>query len=322
MPKVSIVLASYNGEKYISAQVKSLLGQDYHDFEIVATDDSSTDATPAILGDFAARFPGRVKLLLGRENLGCSSNFERGIRAASGEYIALCDQDDVWLPSKLTEMMGMFRSDASLVFCDLAIVDAGLKPLGYGMWRSLGLTRGERRALDGERAYEVLLRRSVVSGCGMIIRRDLALAALPFPAREYNVHDQWLARLASFQGAIVPCPRQLVLYRQHGGQQAGGTRLGLADVSARGGDRTEGDVLRRRWEILVEKLEALGIQRGKLDYARDWARAHVELELERAAGLSMLAILRFLSRGHYGSHFSGLRSLAKDLLFLAKRSAA
>jgi glycosyltransferase involved in cell wall biosynthesis len=317
-PKVSIVLAAYNGELYIAEQLDSLLGQDYPDFEIVASDDASTDRTPAILEEYAQRYPERLRLLLGKENIGRSANFERGIRAASGDYIALSDQDDLWLPSKLKEMMPLFGATVNLAFCDLEIVNEDLSPRGYGMWRSLGVTKRELRAVGGPRPYTLLLRRSIVSGCGLITRRDLALAALPFPDKHCMVHDQWLARIASFLGGIAACPLRLVLYRQHPDQQAGGAKLGVADVYRMAEEGFDLERVRRRSDILIEKLVSLGVGAEKLDYARAWAADQMRLERERSEALSPGMVLRYAASGTYWRHFSGLRSLAKDVVRLVR----
>ena len=94
-PLVSIMLAAWNGERFIHDQIGSLLSQDYSNIEIVATDDCSTDATPLILDEYARKYPGSFRVLQNDRNAGFVGNFERGIRAASGDYIALSDQDDV-----------------------------------------------------------------------------------------------------------------------------------------------------------------------------------------------------------------------------------
>lgn len=99
-PLISIVMATYNGEKYLREQVDSLLAQSYPSLEFVFVDDASSDASLAILQEYALR-DSRIRLILNPVNQGLLATFETGIRAAKGEIIALADQDDVWMPEKL-----------------------------------------------------------------------------------------------------------------------------------------------------------------------------------------------------------------------------
>ena len=318
MKKISIVLATYNGERFLAQQIDSLLAQDYPDFEIVACDDCSGDSTLSILEDFCKRYSARFKVLRNERNIGYIANFERGIRAAAGDYIALCDQDDVWLPGKLRELSGLLDVGARLAFCDLEIVDEKLRPLGYGMWKTLRLRRGELVRLRGDRPYSVLMKRNVASGCGMLIRRDIAFAALPFPPLEAFVHDQWLALVASFLGPIAPCPKRLVLYRQHSSQQTGGTRGKYLERSILPETRADYEGLAGSWEMLFDRLAALGVDHEKIAWARAWIVKHIEAMRRRNEEFDAGTILFFIWGGVYSSHFSGMRSLAKDALRLAR----
>ena len=104
MPKVSIVLCSYNGEQYLSEQIESILDQSYKDFELIICDDQSSDNSFNIINDFAKK-DARIKAHSNSNNLGYVKNFEKGISLAKGDYIALSDQDDVWALDKIEKLL-------------------------------------------------------------------------------------------------------------------------------------------------------------------------------------------------------------------------
>ncbi len=129
---VSVLLASYNGEKYIREQLESILNQTFSDLSIVISDDLSTDGTPAIIREYEERYPGRVRSLRNSERSGSAqNNFFRLLKVVTDEYIMLCDQDDVWLPDKaevtLREMKKLEtewgKAVPLLVHGDLSVTD-------------------------------------------------------------------------------------------------------------------------------------------------------------------------------------------------------
>ncbi|MFN8888482.1 MAG: glycosyltransferase, partial [Cyclobacteriaceae bacterium] len=122
-PSVSIVLATYNGEKYLRAQMDSLFAQTYPLLEIIAVDDCSSDSTVAILKEYAAVHP-ILHIYQNEVNLKHNRTFERGIRLAKGDCIALCDQDDIWLPEKISTLMEQWMPDSLLIHCDSEFIDA------------------------------------------------------------------------------------------------------------------------------------------------------------------------------------------------------
>ena len=99
---VSVLLASYNGEKYIREQLDSILNQTFSDLSIVISDDLSADGTPEIIREYEEQYPGRVRSLRNSERSGSAqNNFFRLLKSEADDYIMLCDQDDVWLPDKV-----------------------------------------------------------------------------------------------------------------------------------------------------------------------------------------------------------------------------
>src|SRR5437773_10945714 len=118
-PLISIVLCSYNGERFIKEQVDSILSQTYSNIELIISDDASTDGTPNILNGFKENQ--NVKLFFQPENIGSAKNFEFATRNATGAFIAFSDQDDIWLPQKL-EKLYLAIADGSLVYCDSELI--------------------------------------------------------------------------------------------------------------------------------------------------------------------------------------------------------
>lgn len=205
-PLTSIALCTYNGERFLRQQIDSLLSQDYPNFEIVAVDDASTDATPAILQSYAKR-DDRVRIHLNSTNLGFRKNFERAISLCSGDFIAPCDQDDVWMPHKISTLLNTIGR-ALLVYSDSEMIDATGKPLGRRISDIIAI--GE---FDDPMAL-------VFSNCGpghtMLFRRELLATAFPFPQPMF--HDWWLAFLAASSSRVACAQECLVHYRQHEGQ--------------------------------------------------------------------------------------------------------
>jgi glycosyltransferase involved in cell wall biosynthesis len=203
-PTISIALCTYNGALYLREQLDSLLAQSRRDFEIVAVDDGSTDETVTILQEYANR-DRRLRVIVNSVNLGFRKNFERSISLCTGQFIALCDQDDIWLPEKLRVLSDVI-GDAPMAFCDSALIDADGRPLNVNMsgWWSMQSTCDPVPFV-----FE-----NFVSGHAVLFSRELLQYALPIPSDFF--HDHWLATIAAAHGGVVFCPLQLVLYRQHG----------------------------------------------------------------------------------------------------------
>lgn len=203
LPLISVALCTYQGERFLREQLDSLLAQDYPHLEIVAVDDASRDGTPALLQSYAARDP-RLRVHRNPANLGLVRNFESAFRLCRGDLIAPCDQDDVWMPSKLSAMQAAL-GDAAAVYCDSEIVDEAGRPQGRR------LSGRFRMAAVRDPASFLLV--NCISGHALLFRRQLLPQALPIP--EGVLHDWWLAFAACCAGRIEYCDRVLVRYRHH-----------------------------------------------------------------------------------------------------------
>ena len=199
---VSIALCTHNGERFLRAQLESLLAQSHRELEIVACDDASTDASAAILTEHAARDP-RMRVQIHSRNLGIMRNFEAAFRQCKGQYIAPCDQDDVWLPDKVSALLEAI-GPASMAYGDSALMDESGRVLG----RSISRGRPSGPVHDPT-AFAF---GNWVSGHTCLFRREL-LGFLPVP--EHFFYDWWLAAAAVASHGLVYLDRELTLYRQH-----------------------------------------------------------------------------------------------------------
>jgi glycosyltransferase involved in cell wall biosynthesis len=215
-PLVSIVLGTYNGEKYLKEQIDSILWQTYPNIELIITDDCSTDGTPAILREFAGKYE-NVYIYFNETNLGLVRNFEKAVKYAQGAYIAFADQDDIWLPEKIQRLVDIIGNNM-LIHSDSAYIDAEGNLMGKKVSDYRHLITGKNLyVLDAESGLWV-------AAHSMLFRRELLDLALPFPLpySPYLNHDGWMAYIAMLKGTIAVVPEVLVLYRQHGDNIIGG----------------------------------------------------------------------------------------------------
>lgn len=238
-PTVSVVLATFNGERYLKQQLDSLRIQTQLPDEVVVVDDASIDSTPGILAEFARTAPFPVEVIQFREHLGTLAAFEQGLCSATGEILVICDQDDRWRPEKIAVMAQRMaeRPDALLAFSDAVLIDSGGAPLSRSRWRVAGF--GPREwALMVHDPLGQMLARQVVSGCTAAIRRALVPVLLPFPtdlhpALGNMMYDRWISLVAAAAAAILTVPERLVEYRIHAEQQIGIPALPVRRVAPR-----------------------------------------------------------------------------------------
>ncbi|MCH2133835.1 MAG: glycosyltransferase family 2 protein [Phycisphaerales bacterium] len=223
-PEVSVVLCTHNGEPWLEEQLQSIATQTRPPDELVVGDDASRDGTWGILQSFArsADFP--VHIARHDPALGVIENFEVTLSRSKGRYVALSDQDDVWLPDRLqrgVEAIRAVEGDGDrpvLSHSDLLLVDAD------------GQETGERfmavRGIDGTPAnmLGVLLRHNLATGCTVTCNRALVDQAMPFPDH-LVMHDWWLALVAASLGEVTFLETPTVRYRQHGSNQVGAPPL-------------------------------------------------------------------------------------------------
>ena len=222
--KIAIILASYNGAKYIGDQIRSIQAQSIESWSLFIRDDGSSDDTvarvTALLGD-------DHRIILVHDDLGTLGpikNFAELMRIArdgGADYVFLSDQDDVWNPEKLhiflEEMSRLEKLEGRelplLIHSDLEVVNNSLETIHPSFMKYVGLSADQS-------AIGVLLGQNVVTGCACMVNRAVLNLALPVP-QGVLMHDWWLALLASSIGRISFIDQPLVRYRQHNGNVLG-----------------------------------------------------------------------------------------------------
>jgi glycosyltransferase involved in cell wall biosynthesis len=161
------------------------------------------------------------------QRFGPAGNFQRAIAACRGDIIALCDQDDVWMPDKLAVIAAEFQKnpDLGLAFSDADICRESGDSLGYRLWQSVGFDGRLRRRLERGSAFEVILRQNVVTGATMAFSARLRDLVLPIDPRW--MHDGWIALLIAAVAPVSAIRQPLVRYRQHAAQSIGALRRTL-----------------------------------------------------------------------------------------------
>lgn len=224
---VEILLATYNGERYIRELIDSILNQEYSNWIVRVCDDASTDHTYEILSEYRDRFPDKFILEKNQKGFGSAKlNFFHLIRQSSYNYVMCCDQDDVWLPNKISltlqEMKKNEKEDIPvLVHTDLKVVDAKLQVLSESFFRHSNLRKSF--------SYPDILIQNHVTGCTMMMNRPLVdLLNMQEHYEDILMHDWLAAVVAAGLGkvAFVDCPT--MLYRQHEVNSVGAKKYGFA----------------------------------------------------------------------------------------------
>lgn len=220
---IRILMATYNGEAFVSAQIDSLLRQTEQDFVLYVRDDCSGDQTYPILQQYARQHPGKIIVSQSGQNSGSAKlNFLSLLNEQDDDYLMFCDQDDVWLPDKIERTLSAMRQAEQaygketplLVHTDLRVVDAALAAT-HPSFRKMSKLDYRRTALNR------LLVQNTVTGCTVMLNRALQSRVAPVP-EGCVMHDWWLALAASAFGHIIALENeQTVLYRQHAANEVG-----------------------------------------------------------------------------------------------------
>ena len=320
---ISVALCTRDGAQFVARQVQSILSQIPAPTELVVGDDASTDDTLAVIErEFATAqaadpaLPTRLTIIRRDLPLGVTANFAATLAECAGELIALSDHDDVWMPGKLATLAAAFAADPDLLLAhsDARLVDADGAPLGLTLLDALEVTRAERAALAAGDALPVLLRRNLVTGATVMLRRSLLESAAPIP-REW-VHDEWLAAIAAAVGRVRLVPDALIDYRQHETNQIGARRPTMADRVAklREPQAARAARLARRAALLAERGRALGLAaevQRRLDAKAEHEARRARLPRARIARLP--AVLGGALSGRYSRYSRGAVDVLRDL---------
>lgn len=264
----SVVMATYNGARYLPQQLASLAAQERLPDELVVTDDGSSDDTPGIIQAFADSAPFPVHFFPNPQRLGVRDNFQRGLSLAKGDILLLCDQDDLWFPSKLRRVADILErgTNSLLVMNDKIITDEELRPTDATMLSNI-------RNFGASTSH-------FVAGCCSAFRRSWLDIVLPIPDG-IAYHDVWIIGLARDLGAVHLCEEPLQYYRRHE------TNVSQGRYNA---DRRVSWAERILWDLaLLMKKKADG-QKEQWEVEARWASAKVERLRDRETELIQLGL--------------------------------
>lgn len=313
--RVSIAMCTFNGGRYLEEQLQSIRSQSRLPCELVVCDDGSTDETIAILERFKAEAPFPVAVVRNSERMGSTRNFDQAIGMAQGEFIALCDQDDQWLPHKLERLSECLVKNPFLggAFSDAELIDGDGKRVGKTLFGRHRFTAARQQSFVAC-PTATLLKHDVVTGATLMFRSSIRRYCSPIPSTW--VHDGWLAWMLALHSRLTLIPEPLIEYRIHEGQQLGvgnssqATQSGSKETRrqfyarvARQFEDLLNRVLSEGWsehDALVAKL------RNKIAFLRSQAALSQQLGLR-----TMQMLGRLPDYLHYAR---GLASLRTDLL--------
>lgn len=217
---ITVLLAVYNGEKYLKQQIDSLLCQTAENIRIIIRDDGSTDTSLNIIDSYCQQFPNKIFKLIG-EPTGCAQhNFAQLLKKCDDDYIMFCDQDDIWLPEKVEKTFAAMKDAEGdnkdlpvLVHSDLKVVDEQLQTISPSFFEFQQLKQDNI-------TLPKLLVQNYVTGCTVMINRALKNRCGEIPDT-CIMHDWWLALVAVLFGKLVCIGESTMLYRQHRNNQVG-----------------------------------------------------------------------------------------------------
>jgi glycosyltransferase involved in cell wall biosynthesis len=223
MPLVSVVIPSYNHEKFVSQAIESVLGQDFDDLELIIVDDASTDTSRQIIQKYAVE-DARVRVILHETNCGVAKTANDGIAVAKGKFLAVTASDDVWMKNKLSKQLAVLESDEDLiVWTEAEIIDEGGQPVGstwgefksgssakqtgdffhdlLGRWESLiPSTMLFKRANLGGIRYDESLKYANDYKLNLELAAKYAFYLIPEPLTQYRIHASNTCGIEGFQG--------------------------------------------------------------------------------------------------------------------------
>lgn len=200
MVKISVCMATYNGERYIKEQLLSILNQLEAQDEVIISDDSSTDETVNIIMSFNDK---RVAIHKHQQFKSSVFNFENALKHADGDYIFLADQDDIWMPNKV-KMIKEFLLNYDLVLSDANIINAEGNIINDSFYKINNSRNG---------VFKNLIKNSYL-GCTMAFNKKVLERALPFP-KDIPMHDWWIGIVAELYGTTFFIQDKLISYRRH-----------------------------------------------------------------------------------------------------------
>lgn len=206
---ISVALATYNGSRFIREQIDSILAQTMGDFEIIICDDCSSDNTIEILQEYCSKDE-RIHIYKNSANIGFKKNFEKILSLCKGEFIAFCDQDDIWDPKHLETLYNNIGNNDCIGANSLIIDENGTsqKKTLFEYWPIHVMPK------DAEQLFQHELYSNVIQGTASLIRASLIKLAIPFP-NNIKYHDYWFALISGLNGKCIYVRDVVLKYRRH-----------------------------------------------------------------------------------------------------------
>ncbi|MGA9211892.1 glycosyltransferase family 2 protein [Kaistella sp.] len=221
MQEIAILLATYNGEKYLRQQLDSLIAQSFSGWKLYIRDDGSTDHTVSIIKEYCNLDQRFFFIEDAQQNKGARDSFFSLLESVDSSYYMFCDQDDIWLDTKVEQCYNEIKKAESLhkdfpvlVATDAKVVDSDLKIINPSFWN---YTKVNPERLIKNCYLQVF---NFAPGCTMMFNHSLKKLVKPIP-KNILMHDWWLLILAERYGVIKIINRPLILYRQHSSNTLG-----------------------------------------------------------------------------------------------------
>ena len=255
---ITVLLAVYNGEKYLKEQIESILNQSVKDVKIVIRDDGSTDNSGEIITSYCNEFPDKISCIKGEATGSAQKNFAELLKNCDSDYIMFSDQDDVWLCDKIEKTYNvMVKAELNsqtpvLVHTDLKVVDDKLCEISPSFFDF-------QKLIQKDITLPKLLVQNYVTGCTIMINRALKEKCGDIPD-DCIMHDWWLALVAILFGKLVCVDEATMLYRQHAANQVGAkAAYGLSFIKRK---LATLDKVRENYNATYTQAEALLKQYG------------------------------------------------------------
>ena len=221
MEKIDILLATYNGEKFVKEQIESILNQTFENFNLIISDDASTDNTLNILEEYEKKDT-RIKVFKKEKNEGLIANFEFLLKNVTSDYFMFSDQDDIWKKDKIEKSINKLKEENSgLVYTDLEIVDENLNVIYPSYWKYKKIYN----KIIKYNNFEALYLNNFVTGCTILAKSKYIKNILPLPRNsKFVLHDYWTALIISAKDKISYVEEPTIQYRQHKDNRVGSSR--------------------------------------------------------------------------------------------------
>jgi len=294
--RVSVAMATYNGEQFILEQLESLANQTRWPDELIVSDDCSEDGTVELVKEFAKRAPFPVRIHSNEERMTCRWNFLQAASLCSGDVLAFSDQDDVWLPDKLSCCLAEFEGDPDvlLVVHGARVVDERLTDLGRRCPEIVRRVVTSPKVLAprvSQPGFALVAARALVDICNP--KQDSRLTAM-------GLHDAWVPFLADSLGKVVYLPSDLVLYRRHQTNHSGQSATASGKI-----------------DTALNSLEWHGSEEARLrrwrDSALEKAELCDELRADPAVSITSLATITAIARAEMWRHEAAILERRADL---------